>query len=131
MEESKLDYLMKNSSTSFLIEGSVNGLICLVNEAKELYQWNPTIRKYKKLPDFRTQSSGFIYGFGYDNIHDDYKVVQIYTISRRLRNFQEISVYSLKNDSWQMIDCPQNGARLISSGKFVNGKLHWDTIVGV
>ncbi|KAK4737060.1 hypothetical protein R3W88_000757 [Solanum pinnatisectum] len=47
MEESNLDYLMKKSGISFLIEGSVNGFHCLVNEVDEIFLWNPTIRKYK------------------------------------------------------------------------------------
>ncbi|KAM3222757.1 hypothetical protein P3L10_022027 [Capsicum annuum] len=54
MEETNLDYHMKISGISCVIEGSVNGLICLVNEAKELLLWNLAIREYKKLPDFRT-----------------------------------------------------------------------------
>lgn len=34
---------------SFNIVGSVNGLMCLTDGAKELILWNPTISKYKKL----------------------------------------------------------------------------------
>ncbi|KAF3644602.1 putative organic cation/carnitine transporter 4-like [Capsicum annuum] len=55
MEETNLDYHMKNSGIACVIEGSVNGFICLVNEVMELFLWNPAIRKYKKLPDFRTK----------------------------------------------------------------------------
>ncbi|PHT43873.1 hypothetical protein CQW23_17898 [Capsicum baccatum] len=76
MEETNLDYHMKNSDIACVIEGSVNGLICLVNEAKELFLWNPAIRKYKKLSDFRTKLNDdgqCTYGFGFDDIHDDYK----------------------------------------------------------
>ncbi|CAN4104088.1 unnamed protein product [Withania somnifera] len=81
MEESDLDYHMENSGIAFSIEGSVKGLICLVNTAKELVLWNPAIRKYEKLPDFRTEwrnANHFTYGFGYDEINDDYKVVRTY-----------------------------------------------------
>ncbi|XP_049374836.1 F-box/kelch-repeat protein At3g23880-like [Solanum verrucosum] len=122
IEESNLDYLMKNLYISFLFEGSVNGLICLVNRAKNIYLWNPTIRKYKKLPDHKIEPrplSRFIYGFGYDKIHDDYKVV--------LYNFDEVAMYSLKNDSWRRIDYPRNEGRLMNTGKFLNGKLYWAT----
>ncbi|KAK4737063.1 hypothetical protein R3W88_000760 [Solanum pinnatisectum] len=41
MEEFNLDFLMKNSGISFLIEGSVNGLLCLVNEVDKIFLWNP------------------------------------------------------------------------------------------
>ncbi|PHU13150.1 hypothetical protein BC332_20080 [Capsicum chinense] len=81
MEETNLDYHMKNSGIACVIEGSVNGLICLVNEEKELFLWNPAIRKYKKLPDFRTKlkdDGQCTYGFGYDDIHDDYKSIILY-----------------------------------------------------
>ncbi|XP_060176429.1 F-box/kelch-repeat protein At3g23880-like [Lycium barbarum] len=125
IEESDLDYPMKDSSISFLIEGSVNGLICLVRGAEELVLWNPSIKTYKKLPVLRSKmrdSYRSTYGFGYDEIHDDYKVVCIIS---RLHDFKEVNMYSLKNNSWQKIDCPRNGARLINSGEFVNGRLHW------
>ncbi|KAM3222748.1 hypothetical protein P3L10_022018 [Capsicum annuum] len=101
MEETNLDYHMKNSGMSCVIEGSVNGLIFRVNEEKELILWNPAIRKYKKLPDFRTKlkdDGHCTYGFGYDDIHDDYKVVLM---------------------------------RLIGTGKFVNGKLYWATSIDI
>ncbi|KAG5597773.1 hypothetical protein H5410_039005 [Solanum commersonii] len=55
MEETDLDYHMKNSGVSFVIEGFINGWVCLVNKENEIFLWNPTIRKYKKLPNFRTQ----------------------------------------------------------------------------
>ncbi|KAG5629884.1 hypothetical protein H5410_001601 [Solanum commersonii] len=51
---------------------------------------------------------------------------------RRQGNFQQVNMYSLKNDSWRIIESPWNCnmGQLISSSKFVNGKLHWATIVG-
>lgn len=134
MEESDLDYHMKNSGISFLIEGFINGLVCLVNKANEVFLWNPAIRRYKKLPDFRTQlkNDGYcIYGFGYDEIHDDYKVMCIFSIVGCLPHFQEVDIYSLKNDSWQIIHCSRNVMRLIGSGKFVNGKFYWTTSIDI
>ncbi|KAG5588546.1 hypothetical protein H5410_048980 [Solanum commersonii] len=58
----------------------------------ELFLWNPSIRKYKKLPDPRTSlppqgGPRRAYGFGYDEVHDDYKS---------------------ENDSWRCVDdCPR------------------------
>ncbi|KAM3222769.1 hypothetical protein P3L10_022039 [Capsicum annuum] len=95
MEETNLDYHMKNFGTSCVIEDSVNGLICLVNEAKELFLWNPALREYKKFPDFRTKlkdDGHCTYGFEYDDIHDDYKVVCSFSVTRYPRNFQEINI---------------------------------------
>ncbi|XP_015055624.1 F-box/kelch-repeat protein At3g23880-like [Solanum pennellii] len=126
MQECNLDYLMKNLEVSFLFEGSVNGLICLVNRAKKIYIWNPTIRKYKKLRDYKIESwhfGRFVYGFGYDKLRDDYKVV--------LYNFHEVAIYSLKSDCWRRINHPPNGGRFINTGKFLNGKLYWASVVDV
>jgi len=125
---------MKNSSRNSLVRGSVNELICLLNDSKELFLWNPTVRKFRKLPDFKTKVGDvvhFLYGFRYDEIHDDYKVVSICTNIGHQHDFQEVNIYSLKNDSWRRIYYPQNETRLISSGKFVNVKLHWATSVGL
>jgi len=73
----------------------------------------------------------FLYGFRYDEIHDDYKVVRICTNIGRQSDFQEVNIYSLKNHSWWRTGYPHNETRLISSGKFVNGKLHWATSAGL
>ncbi|PHT97105.1 hypothetical protein BC332_33969 [Capsicum chinense] len=98
--------------------------------------WNPTTKKYKTLPDFRP-IYGNIYGFGYGELHDDYKVVGI---SRKYNKEGsrdiEVKVYSLKSDSWTSVDaCGEilNGSCrkmiLNGSGLFANGKLHWQTII--
>ncbi|KAM3302445.1 F-box/kelch-repeat protein like [Capsicum chacoense] len=134
MEETNLDYHMKNSSISCVIEGSVNGLICLVNEAKELFLWNQALRKYKKLPDFRTKlkdDTHCTYGFGYDDIHDCYKVLCSFSITRYPRNFQEINIYSLKNNSWRTIHFSRRVTWLNGSGKYVNGTLYWATSIDI
>lgn len=134
IEESNIDYPMKNSNRYSFPRGSINGLICLVNVANDVFLWNPTIRKCRKLPDFKTKVSDvghFLYDFGYDEIHDDYKVVCVFTYISHHRYFQEIDTYSLKNDSWQRINYHQNVMQLIGSGKFVNWKLHWATTAGL
>uniref|UniRef100_M0ZWX8 F-Box protein n=1 Tax=Solanum tuberosum TaxID=4113 RepID=M0ZWX8_SOLTU len=85
-----LDYHRQVPYCAYMVVGSVNGLICRVSRVKELILWNPSIRKYKKLPSPKTKTTwGYrMYSFGYDEFHDDYK-----------------------------------------SGRFVNGKLHWITII--
>ncbi|KAK4356867.1 hypothetical protein RND71_022477 [Anisodus tanguticus] len=126
-----LDYPMKNPHKSVWIVGSVNGLICLAIEENDLFLWNPSIRKFKKLPDSRpTLRCGyyFMYGFGYDEVHDDYKVVGIFCIFGSGSSYDvEVKIYGLKSDSWRNVDDFQGGLLLNDSGKFVNGKLHWAT----
>ncbi|XP_049407140.1 F-box/kelch-repeat protein At3g23880-like [Solanum stenotomum] len=70
------------------IVGSVNGLICLANSlfngVQELFLWNPSTRKYNRLPNYRLhRPRGHCclqehrgkcnFGFGYNELQDDYK----------------------------------------------------------
>ncbi|PHT39069.1 hypothetical protein CQW23_22642 [Capsicum baccatum] len=126
-----LDYPMKHPHKSVWIVGSVNGLICLAIEENDLFIWNPSIRKFKKLPDSRPMlrcGYYFMYGFGYDKVYDDYKVVGIFCIFGSGGSYDvEVKMYSLKSDSWRNVYDYQGGVLLNDSGKFVKGKLHWST----
>ncbi|OIT31749.1 f-boxkelch-repeat protein, partial [Nicotiana attenuata] len=129
METSTLYYPMKIPKRSFRIVGSVNGLICLADSSKDLVLWNPSIKKYKKLPDFNTNSwdvNRFIYDFGYDEFRDDYKVVGCFYYDCSNSSNVEVEIYSLKSDSWKSIrSLPDEMRFLTELGKFVNGKLYW------
>ncbi|KAH0688825.1 hypothetical protein KY285_015982 [Solanum tuberosum] len=134
---------------SFNIVGSVNGLICLTDGAKELILWNPTISKYKKLPAskftilkkkklpasrprLKNTYIFFKYGFGYDECRDDYKVVGIFCrYKNRLLDDTQVKIYSLSSDSWRSKDDFPGGLQFLKSCTFVNGKLYWDTIDGL
>ncbi|CAN4120784.1 unnamed protein product [Withania somnifera] len=123
-----MDYPMKISKklTSLVISivGSVDGLVCLAIEEKCLCVWNPSIRKIKKLCDCRAMTevkSCFMYGFGYDEIHDDYKVVAGY----RCSGLVKVDMYSVDSGSWRSIDDFPCGVLSMKSGVLVNGKLHW------
>ncbi|XP_015064117.1 F-box/kelch-repeat protein At3g23880-like [Solanum pennellii] len=73
-----LEYPTKEIRRSVEVVGSVHGLICLVIAKKYFLIWNPSIRKFKKLPECRDEfcfGHHFLYGFGYDEVHGDYKVV--------------------------------------------------------
>ncbi|KAF3629915.1 putative 60S ribosomal protein L13a-4-like [Capsicum annuum] len=118
------------------IVGSVNGLVCLTIEEKHLLIWNPSIRKFKKLPKPRATTrinsffmygamvranTCYMYGFGYDEIHDDYRVV----VGFRNSGFFKVDMYSVHSDSWRSIDDFPSGVLSMKSGVLVNGKLHW------
>ncbi|XP_055810321.1 F-box/kelch-repeat protein At3g23880-like [Solanum dulcamara] len=123
-----LDCPMKNPPQGVYFSGSVNGLICLSNGFNELVIWNPSIRKFKKVLDFLPTQMGqcwFNCGFGYDEVHDDYKVVGIFS-SMIKANF-EAMIYSLKNDSLKTLEDFKPGLSYCGSPKFVKGKLHWIT----
>ncbi|XP_060174030.1 F-box/kelch-repeat protein At3g23880-like [Lycium barbarum] len=128
--------LNRPPGTFWFVMGSVNGLVCLVsglcisfvNEKKKVVLWNPSIRKYKKLPDLGTSLSKatcVLFGFGYDEFHDDYKVVGFYYSFGNLSSV-EGKIYSLKEDSWRSTHYPlPDELRFYGKGMFVNGKLHW------
>lgn len=122
---------MENPTIYTWTVGSVNGLICLYSKIEEAVLWNPTIKKSKKLPTFgeklRRDCSYYCkYGFGYDESHDDYKVVVIQCISEDGGSYNTVvNIYSLKADSWRTINKFQGNFLINSPGKFVDGKLYW------
>ncbi|CAN4124464.1 unnamed protein product [Withania somnifera] len=126
-----MDSPMENATVYTWIVGSVNGLICLYSKIEELVLWNPTIRKCKKLPTFganlRRDCSYYLkYGFGYDESHDDYKVVVIQCIYDDGGCYDTVvNIYSLRTDSWRTMDKFQGNFLVNSPGKFVDGKLYW------
>lgn len=117
---------------SFCLVGSCDGLICL--EVKyDLYLWNPCTRKSKKLPrpTFEGRSERFycVYGFGYEKSSDDYKVVAILAERSELDGVYrvtQVSIYSIRTDSWRSIGNFGEGVELDKPGKLFNGKLHWE-----
>ncbi|XP_075086383.1 F-box/kelch-repeat protein At3g23880-like [Nicotiana tabacum] len=78
------------------VEGSCDGLLCLSVGHEELYLWNPSIRKLKRLAWSGNNNLHYTtYGFGYNESQDDYKLVKV------------------------------DGSCRADPAKFVNGKLHW------
>ncbi|WOH13539.1 hypothetical protein DCAR_0833049 [Daucus carota subsp. sativus] len=124
-----LDYPMKNPHNSVWIVGSCNGLVCLAIEEDSLFMWNPATRKSRRLrnSDMNLRFGCYIvYGFGYDESEDDYKVVGIFCVFRNVGTYEtEVKIYSSKTDVWRRIEDFPFGIPLDDSGKFANGALHW------
>ncbi|KAM7523265.1 hypothetical protein LguiA_013167 [Lonicera macranthoides] len=69
-----------------------------------------------------------VFGFGYDDAKDDYKVVRMVQFyGKGEESFRsEVSVYSLKLDSWRKIsDFPYYLSYERVSSVLANGALHW------
>ncbi|KAK4710025.1 hypothetical protein R3W88_004538 [Solanum pinnatisectum] len=124
-----LEYPTKEIRRSVEIVGSVNGLICLVIAKKYFLIWNPSIRKFKKLPECRDElcfGHHSMYGFVYDEVHGDYKVVAGFNNESYSYSFLvKVKMYSLNSDSWTSLEDCKSGVLGTESGVFVNGKLHW------
>ncbi|XP_038688740.1 F-box protein CPR1-like, partial [Tripterygium wilfordii] len=98
------------------ILGSCNGLLLLQNNGQDLVLWNPFTRRYKTMPTEaidtptapRNRHSP-TYGFGYDTIRNDYKVVRIiqcFPYDSGLTEACEIKVFSLTMNSWRRVQVP-------------------------
>ncbi|RAL54472.1 hypothetical protein DM860_001600 [Cuscuta australis] len=128
-EAFEVDYPLSSPYNSVWVVGSCNGLVCIAIEEKDLFIWNPATRKIKNLPDAGVELKAgfyFIYGFGYDELNDDYKVVGIFSIFHSSGSCEtEVMSYSLRSDSWRIIGDCKGGVLLNAAGKYVNGKIHW------
>ncbi|GJX50736.1 F-box/kelch-repeat protein-like protein [Tanacetum coccineum] len=111
----------------FEIVGSYNGIICLFNEGVELITlWNPSIRYKLTFPAYPSSNKRVSFGFGFDPIGDDYKIV---AMSYFCYEVPESSfIYSLKTNSWsKIVSATPNYCyvTLGSYGCFFNRTLHW------
>ena len=117
------------------IMGPVNGLF-LVNYG-QLALWNPATTEFRQLPlptsDVPPIDSvfGFSFGFGFDPLTGDFKVVRIpYSGNDRLL----VQLYSLGSDSWRRINSAslvhilRNGGFFWRRGwdnMYLNGAYYW------
>lgn len=102
------------------ILGSCNGLVCIAPDEDTLFLFNPSTRESKRIPD---SPSGVVpndlsvYGFGFDFVNDDYKVVKL--------GCGIVCVYSLRTDSWRNVGSFPFYDNVYESGVLVNGAIHW------
>jgi len=106
------------------IVASCDGILCLAwpCSGSIVILWNPSIRKYNISPPLKHFHTG--YGFGYDNITDNYKLVAVTDI---FKTQTQVKVHTLGTNSWRLIDdeFPCFGDLSIGSGKFVSGTINW------
>ncbi|KAM3268155.1 F-box/kelch-repeat protein like [Capsicum chacoense] len=124
-----LDYPVKSPCLFTRFMGSCNGLICLSVE-NMIIIWNPSTRKWKKIakePIIMNQDYYFTYGFGYDELNDDYKLVLVYSSKIKNVGYNEVKLYSLRTNSCKRIKGFVNGYVYSNSGVLLNNFIHWDT----
>ena len=129
-----LFHLQDISSVMTRIIGCCNGLVCIGgDEYNKVVIWNPTIRKYKKLPfeleptvHARRPLSNFaftekVFAFGYDPVNNDYKVLWI------AEEFEVVKLYSLKANSWRRVEdqWPYKGLKTFSNPVYLKGAFYW------
>ncbi|XP_063950444.1 putative F-box protein At1g32420 [Daucus carota subsp. sativus] len=116
----------------FRVISSYNGIICLANYfGSEVYLWNPSIRRCKKLPSFKpyaTRSMPIKIGFGYDSISNSYKVFRI-VYEKILDIIPIVQVYSTNDDIWRDFRAPilKNWKIYKQTNIVVNGVMYFDS----
>ncbi|KAL4599904.1 hypothetical protein ACB092_11G160400 [Castanea dentata] len=131
-------------SGSIQIVGSCNGLLCLAHNRglttsdNVIYLWNPSIRKFKRLPDSCLPQMGYEHlgsstlGFAYHLENNDYKVLRIssyFGIKPHIPD--EFEVYTLSSDSWRKVGMSLRASFMECVNNFplpmplVSGALHW------
>ncbi|XP_020534180.1 F-box/kelch-repeat protein At3g06240 [Jatropha curcas] len=106
------------------IWGSCDGLVCILicisPYEDALFLLNPSTGESKRILDKDTNWPS-MFGFGYDSINDDYKVLQI--------DFGAVvTLYSLKNDSWREMGMFPYYGDIYDSWMFLHGSFHWVVI---
>ncbi|XP_004486105.1 F-box/kelch-repeat protein At3g23880-like [Cicer arietinum] len=130
----QLAYPLNNDNQFEFIVGSCHGILCFAIDQSVALLWNPSIRKFTKLPSLEYPcrlGCYTIYAFGYDHFSDTYKVVSVSCY----RSFNltdcffktKVKIHTLGTNSWRRIQDFPTGVpfEFDESGKFVNGTINW------
>ncbi|XP_074272293.1 F-box protein CPR1-like [Silene latifolia] len=112
------------------ILGSCNGVVCISSiDGAYVCLYNPTMGTHQFLPvqpsrfpvpnletivgflndHPKPEEHLFVYGFGYDSVNDDYKLLRILEFFRNsVFVGTEVCLFSLKNNSWKFVDVGGN-----------------------
>ncbi|CAI9117832.1 OLC1v1019317C1 [Oldenlandia corymbosa var. corymbosa] len=128
---SEIDYLVRNKSVWPI--GSSNGLVCMRSNISVLFLCNPTTKEFNRLPKtcMERRDRKLDFGFGYDRLNDDYKIVAL--IPTSVDSSIEVKVYSLKKNLWRGVEEDRKIRVRVSqfADYFQNtgGKLHWRVLI--
>ncbi|XP_074273907.1 F-box protein CPR1-like [Silene latifolia] len=147
---SDLDHPVKQLSNYPTVQflGSCNGIICISDHFKKTYfLYNPHTKTHRLIPPVQSIIPDTMYvsiktydenayqrvehmigfGFGFDLVSDDYKLLRVIECYEEgLRTGREVRLYSLKNDSWKMIDDDLNHyPNVAGDGVYYNGVLYF------
>jgi F-box interacting protein len=134
----------ENPNHASILGCCCNGLACIYKTRFEIAIWNPSIRKHKKIPfeplddnhkhllnlDDPADTDKFSFGFGYDPVNKDFKVLRIVEFRKSSSTpvAVEVKIYSLKANSWKRVEDQWPFKERFESfhqPAFTNGALHW------
>ena len=91
--------------------------------------WNPSIRKFNKLPpldqNHRLRDPFPSYSFGYDHFIDNYKVIVIFLVENEGKRINEVRVYTLGTNYWRRIKDLPSSNRFRGFEMFLSGIVNW------
>ncbi|KAK1352851.1 F-box domain-containing protein [Heracleum sosnowskyi] len=105
-------YNYKHTSM-FRLVGSANGIVCVAvgadytNLRPNIYLWNPATRQSKLIPwssIYCVAEEAF--GFGYDEVDHDFKVVRVVIVQVESRTSCQAEVYSANMNVWRKVPDP-------------------------
>lgn len=104
--------------------GSSNGLVCISCFDSEILVANPSTREVKKLKNPQIhEPTALCFGFGYDSLIDDYKVV-LGLRTKGAHNTRFLTL-KLKTNVWEFIGELKYTYVINTVGTLCNGTLHW------
>jgi F-box interacting protein len=127
-----LSFVDPQSHSDLEIKGSCRGFI-FFHCSSTFYLWNPSTGLHKQIPLSPNDSRYvcYLYGFGYDQLRDDYLVVSIYYDSSVVdRNYSRLEFFSLRDNMWKELEgthFPYLNANEYNPGAgfLFNGAIHW------
>lgn len=131
----KINYPVNSENNFVRIVGSCNGILCL-SHGRFPVVWNPSIGKHKILPSFEIPNQAVWanqWGFGYDNLTDNYKVVGGFSYGwiHNIVFKTQLNVLTVGTDSWRLIKEFPYYVSFSGSGKFVSGTINWMVSTGL
>ncbi|XP_074270161.1 F-box protein CPR1-like [Silene latifolia] len=119
-----------SSATPFDIIASCNGLLCISSFADSLHLINPTSSSFHPIPLLPSpphHPRWIHFGFGFDQINRDYKIVRVVQLHHFSQDHpREVHVFSFLTNSWiQATHFPHFLSHPISNAKLLRNSLHW------
>ncbi|TQD77370.1 hypothetical protein C1H46_037102 [Malus baccata] len=129
-EEMECVYRSDSLENFVMLVSACKGLLFFALRNLEMYLLNPAIRQSKKIPtppEFGVGvCSKYLFGFGFDDNADDYKVV----FGRCFEDGIDFGVHGVKTGAWRVIEGRFPYRRIFnddSKGTLLNGGFHWLT----
>jgi F-box interacting protein len=128
------NFLQPESDFLFDIISSCRGFIFLHHSSK-FQLWNPSTGAFRQIPlspnELNEDNLCYLYGFGYDQLKDDYLVVSV-SINDFDDGYSSLEFFSLKDNMWREIEgsrFPYTQSTWIDDlprvGSLFNGNIHW------